>query len=84
MEKNMTRREIIEELLERLECELDELNNTQLMSLVSEYEHAQILGVVIEGLSIDADIEEEEDDEEDKDDEEELPLIDGDWDETEE
>ena len=78
----MTRREMIEELLERLEGELDELNNAQLTSLISEYEHAQILGSVVESLSLDADLEEE--DEDDKDDEDELPLIDGDWDETEE
>ena len=77
----MTRREMIEELLERLEGELDELNNAQLTSLISEYEHSQILGSVVESLSLDTDVEEEE--EEDKD-EEELPLIDGDWDDSEE
>lgn len=72
----MTRREMIEELLERLEGELDELNNTQLTSLISEYEHAQILSNVVEGLNID-DIEDEE-----ESDDEELPLIDEDWDEN--
>jgi len=75
----MTRREMIEELLERLEGELDELSNAQLTSLISEYEHSQMLGNVVESLSLDANVEEEED----KDDEEELPLIDGDWDEDE-
>ena len=76
----MTRREMIEELLERLEGELDELSNAQLSSLITEYEHSQILGGVVENLSLDADAEEEEDD---KDEEEELPLIDGDWDDSE-
>lgn len=75
----MTRREMIEELLERLEGELDELSNVQLTSLISEYEHAQILGGVVENLSLD-DIDEDDESE----DEEELPLIDGDWDENEE
>ena len=78
----MTRREMIEELLERLEGELDELSNAQLNSLITEYEHSQILGGVLESLSLDADAGEEE--EEDKGEEEELPLIDGDWSEDEE
>ena len=78
----MTRREMIEELLERLEGELDELNNAQLTSLLADYEHSQILGSVVESLSLDVDAEEEVD--EDKEDAEELPLIDGDWDDEEE
>lgn len=77
----MTRREMIEELLERLEGELDELSNTQLTSLLAEYEHSQILSSVVEALSLDVDAVEEED--EDADEEEELPLIDGDWDDEE-
>lgn len=76
----MTRREMIDELLERLEGELDELSNAQLTALLAEYEHAQILSNVVESLSLDPSIEEEEDEYE----EEELPLIDGDWDENEE
>lgn len=81
----MSRREMIEELIERLEGELDELSNAQLSSLISEYEHAQLLTTVIENLNLD----DTEDDDEDESDEEELPLIDGDWadgeeDETEE
>lgn len=76
----MTRREMIEELIERLEGELDELSNPQLDALIAEYEHAPILGGVLEGLSLDA----EDEDDDDKDEEEELPLIDGDWDEEEE
>lgn len=76
----MTRREMIDELLERLEGELDELSNAQLTALLAEYEHAQILSNVVESLSLDPSIEEEEDEHE----EEELPLIDGDWDENEE
>lgn len=75
----MTRREMIEELLERLEGELDELSNAQLSSLISEYEHSQMLTGIVENLSLDATDEEDEDD----DNEEELPLIDGDWDESE-
>lgn len=78
----MTRREMIEELLERLEGELDELSNPQLDALISEYEHSPILGGVLESLSLDADAEDEDGD--DEDDEEELPLIDGDWDDSEE
>ena len=78
----MTRREMIEELLERLEGELDELSNAQLTSLLAEYEHSQILSSVVESLSIDVDVEEEVD--EDKEETEELPLIDGDWDDEEE
>lgn len=73
----MTRREMIEELLERLEGELDELTNAQLTALISEYEHAQILSGTVESLSV------EEEDEEEDEDEEELPLIDGDWEEDE-
>lgn len=76
----MTRREMIDELLERLEGELDELSNAQLTALLAEYEHAQILSNMAESLSLDPSIEEEEDEYE----EEELPLIDGDWDENEE
>lgn len=78
----MTRREMIEELLERLEGELDELSNPQLDALIAEYEHSPILGGVIESLSLDSDAEEEEDDKDE--DEEELPLIDGDWDDEDE
>ncbi len=80
MEINMTRREMIEELLERLEGELDELSNAQLTSLISEYEHAQILSGVVENLSLDEELDDEDDEDED---EEELPLIDGDWDDEE-
>jgi len=79
----MTRREMVEELLERLEGELDELSNIQLSSLITEFEHSQILSSVVESLSLDVDDVEEEEEADDKD-EEELPLIDGDWDETEE
>lgn len=78
----MTRREMVEELLERLEGELDELSNPQLDALISEYEHSPMLGGVIESLGLDSSAVEEEE-EEDKDDEE-LPLIDGDWSEDEE
>jgi hypothetical protein len=75
------RREIIDELLEQLESELDELNNAQLSTILSEYEHIQILGGVIESLSVDV----EDEDDSDEEDEEDLPLIDGDWsDETDE
>ncbi len=77
----MTRREMVEELLERLEGELDELSNPQLDALIAEYEHSPMLGGVIESLGLDSSAVEEE--EEDKD-EEELPLIDGDWSEDEE
>lgn len=80
MEMDMTRREMIEELLERLEGELDELSNPQLDALISEYEHSPILGGVVESLGLE--LEEEEEDE--KDEEEELPLIDGDWDDSDE
>ena len=78
MEVKVNRREMIEELLERLEGELDELNNTQLTSLISEYEHVQILGSVVDSLNLDIDVEEEDENEE------EVPLIDGDWDDIEE
>lgn len=80
MEMDMMRREIIEELLERIESELDELSNPQLDALVSEYEHSPMLSGVIESLGLDSNVVEEEEDDEDK---EELPLIDGDWNEEE-
>jgi hypothetical protein len=66
---------MITEILERLETELDELNNGQLSSLLEEYEHSPMLAGLIESL-VDEDAKEDDDDEED---EEELPLIDGDW-----
>lgn len=75
----MTRREMIEELVERIEGELDELNNAHLSSLLSEFEHTQILAGVIENLNVDDD--DTEDDGEDENDDTGLPLIDGDWDE---
>lgn len=66
---------MIEELLERLETELDELSNSQLNSLIDEFEHMPLLGGIVESLGEPDDIDEDEDDDE----EEELPLIDGDW-----
>lgn len=49
----MQRREMIEELLEKIEDELDELSSAQLLSLVTEYEHSQILDGVVDGLALD-------------------------------
>lgn len=63
---------MIEELIERLETELDELNNGQLKSLITEYEHTPLLGGVLENLAPEED--------EDTDEEDEVPLLDGDWD----
>ncbi len=70
----MNRREMIDELLERLETELDELSNGQLNNLIEEYEHMPLLGGIVESVT-------DPDDDEDADvsDEEQLPLIDGDW-----
>lgn len=73
------RREMIDEILERVETELDELNNIQLEALIAEYEHAPLLGAIVESL---AELSEETDEDEEKD--EELPLIDGDWNELDE
>lgn len=72
----MNRREMIDELLERLEGELDELNNAQLEFLNSEYEHSQLLGGLIESLNQIDDSEEEDADIDD----EELSLVDENWD----
>jgi len=68
----LSRKHLIEELLERFECELEELTNTQLEQLINEYEHSNILSNIIEDDEI---IDDEE--------ENELPLIDGDEWETE-
>jgi hypothetical protein len=77
----LTRREMIDELVERLESELDELTNAQLNGLITEYEHLPILTGVVDGLG---EVEDEADEDDDKDDDaEELPLIDGDWDDDE-
>lgn len=73
----MNRREMVDELIERLEAELDELNSKQLELLIIEYEHSPILNEIIDSLDVD------EEDEEESDDDEELPLIDGDWEQKE-
>lgn len=70
----MTRRELISELLERLEAELDELDNKQLKQLVEDYEHAPLLEDVI--LTLDDAGENDEA-------EPEAPLMDDEWKENE-
>ena len=65
----MTRRELIDELLDRLEAELDELDNKQLKQLVDEYEGIPLLEDITQTL--------------DEDDEEEAPLMDDEWKEPE-
>lgn len=73
-DKTMTRRELISELLERLEAELDELDNKQLKQLVEDYEHAPLLEDVI--LTLDDAGENDEA-------EPEAPLMDDEWKENE-
>ena len=68
-DKTMTRRELIDELLDRLEAELDELDNKQLKQLVDEYEGIPLLEDITQTL--------------DEADEEEAPLIDDEWKEPE-
>ncbi len=68
----MNRTEMVDELLERLETELDELTTGQLASILEDYEHSSILATVIENLAS----EDDEDGEDGDDDEEELPLVD--------
>lgn len=73
----MTKREMIDELLERFEGELEELSNAQLTALVSEYEHTSLLDSMVENLGVLED--DEVTDDEVVDEEEELPLLDEEW-----
>jgi biotin-(acetyl-CoA carboxylase) ligase len=74
----LNRKEMISELLERFEAELDELNNGQLSSFLTEYEHIPMLTSLIENLADEED-DSDDDDKEDSEDDNELLLIDGDW-----
>lgn len=70
----MNRREMLDELIERLEEELDELSDAELLGLITEYENTEILGIPVDNLSL------EDDEEVDEIDDEELPLTSGEWD----
>ncbi len=70
MEDKLNRADTIIEILERLETELDELNNVQLANLLTEYEHIPMLSGLIEDIADEGDEEEEA-----------LSLIDGEWNE---
>jgi hypothetical protein len=83
----MTRNEMIDELMERLEGELDELSNTQLSALLEDFEHSQILGSVMESIADNNNDDADDSDEDNSDDDEaeDVPLIDGEeWDEEDE
>lgn len=65
---------MLDELIERLEEELDELSDAELLGLITEYENTEILGIPVDNLSL------EDDEEVDEIDDEELPLTSGEWD----
>lgn len=54
----MQRRDIINELLERLEAELDELSTHDLSIIINEYEHSPMLSSLIDELNLGNDEEE--------------------------
>lgn len=68
----MTRQEMIDELLERVEEELDELSNVQLEAIITEYKHLPLIA----GIADDLDMVDEDDEELE---EEEILLIDDEW-----
>lgn len=72
----MDRKEMIEELLEKLDSELCELTNVQLSFLLNEFEDMPILTVIVENCDVPEEI---EDDVIEDDDGDEMTLIDGEW-----
>lgn len=62
----MQKRDMINELLERLEAELDELSPGDLAVIMNEYEHSPLLSSLIDELSLGADENSEEDEETDE------------------
>lgn len=74
----MERKEMIEELIERVDGELCELTNTQLSYLLAEFEHAPLITGLLEGCDI-SELDEDEDEEVGIEEEDELTLIDGEW-----
>lgn len=56
----MNREEIIEELLERMEEELDELTNAQLEIILNDYKHISLLSGIIEDVELEDDVDDEE------------------------